>query len=274
MHKATKLPENALGKFLAHNGETIWTGYGASYAMAATIAATVQRIARKSRVLRPNEIVERQHTAVVSQSCITSGDLPGFVVTGRNAAHKAGERSLLVDDTDIGQEWFPATFQNRALTAVGEALGIKHTNCYSCGVSAEPVCLVFDDCIDQIQWLFSAAQNKLHSLRMSAVSVDDFAHGAHALALREGEVVLVRTSPKAGEKIDLIAKWLRQRCRPVEILDINAASEELPLTLHAVALDAIVSHAKARGINIVQSCIKPEDDELRHSLAAGRSRSS
>jgi len=163
-------------------------------------------------------------------------------------------------------EWFPATFQKRALVKISESLGIEHADISVRGVSSGPIWLVFDDYADQIQLLVSAAKYKLRSLRFFAVSIDDFAHGPHARTLGEGGVHTIKTKP--AREPSLIVKWLQDHQQPAKIMDINLTPEAVPLALYAVALNAIIAHAKACGIDLAQSRITPADDELRKIMSS------
>ena len=261
------LIHNALRAFLAKHSETIWTGYGASYAMAATIALAAQRLGYNARAKHPSEIIGGQNVAVVSRSYDFPGRVFGFVIAGCAAESRIKSGALLVKDDDIGGEWFPAVFQKRALTAIGKALDIQHTEVHAGDMSQKSTWFVCDDCADQIQLLAATAHHKLPALQFFAVSVDDFAHGPHARILREGGVCLVKTKPSG--KIDSIAEWLRERHCPVNVIDMPFPSTVLPLAIHSAALSAITVHAKMRGVDLSQIRVNPADDELRHAFGKG-----
>ena len=267
MSVITSVCTNPLREFLANRSETIWTGYGASYAMASAIACTLRLLGYNARELRPSKAPRGQNTAFVSQSGNGISDV-GFVIAGCSTKNLWNQPSLLVDDTDIGVAWFPVIFQKRTLFKISELLGIEHKDISARSICSAPVLLVLDDYTDQIQLLINAAKHKLCSIQLCAVSIDDFAHGPHVCALGESEVCIVKT--REDSKPFLIKKWLNDHHRPVDILDINPAPEATPLTLYTVALNAITAHAQARNINLAQSRIAPEDDKLRKIVSSVR----
>ena len=257
---------SAFREFLANNRKTIWTGYGASYALAATISTTLQRMGLDIELRRPREIVHGYNAVLVSQSGTAELTNFGFVLAGSSAIQNATTPSLLVNDSDFAQEWFPITFQARAVTTVSEILQLTYPNIQIGEPSQESICLILDDCADLLQLLISSASHKCPDLRLLTVPIDDFAHGAHVGTLHDGEAYIVTT--KLTRQHILIAEWLRERDRPVQIFEPHVEfPASWPLLLHTMVLKVIAAHAKARGIDLSRRRIAAVDDGLRAALA-------
>lgn len=254
-------------EFLANNWNPTWTGYGASYGLAATISRTLRRMDLDIKLRRPRELVHRYNTIVVSQS----GDVEltnfDFLMAGTSAIRNETTPSLLVNDSDLAQEWFPITFQARALTAVSEILQLAYPKIQIEESCEDPICLILDDCADVLQLLVTPACHKYPDLRLLAVPIDDFAHAAHVSALHSGEVHIVTN--KLTRKHDLIAEWLHERGRPVRIFEPPMESPaSWPLFLHATVLHVIAAHAGARGVDLSRRPISAGSDRLRAILAS------
>lgn len=257
----------AFREFLANNRNTTWTGYGASYALAATISTTLRRTGLDIKLRRPREIVHGYNTVLVSQSGNAELTNFGFLLAGTSAIRNETTPSLLVNDSDLAQEWFPITFQARALTAVGEILQLAYPNIQIEESCEDSICLILDDCADVLQLLVTSACHKCPDLRLLAVPIDDFAHGAHASTLHSGEVYIVTN--KLTRKHNLIAEWLHARGRPVRIFEPAIESPaSWPLFLHATVLNVIAAHAGARGLDLSRRPITPDNDGLRAILAS------
>lgn len=252
--------------FLASNRTTVWTGYGASYALAATISMTLHRMGFDAKVCRPSELPPGNNTVLVSQSCNAAGNAFGFSIAGTSAVEKVKWPCLLVNDSDIGQEWFPIKFQARVLTEVSRMLQLPYTPVRVPGNPAKPLYLILDDCADLLQLLVISACHKCSDLRLAAVPIDDFAHGAHVSTLRSGAVCVLAS--RLTHRHNSIASWLREHHRPVHIVELNSESPaSWPLLLHATVLNVVAAHAGARGVNLSQRRISPADDTLRDILS-------
>jgi hypothetical protein len=259
----------ALRSFLDEDGEGVWTGFGASYALAAAVVGTLQRLGFGALLRRPRAAGSGKSVALVSRACRVGGETFGLVIGGTEACNRVSGPCLAILDGDIGNEWFPSKFHARALGAVAAQFGVsslpllplQDLDC----ISARPLLVVTDDCADEAQLLTTSAWQKFRDLRIHAVPLEDFPHGPHSHVVSGAAVVLIRTSDSVA--VDSVVAWLTERNVPMSVADLRVPEWLRPLAIQAWALKIIEAHAVARGIDLASPQLSLADDGLRDTIA-------
>jgi hypothetical protein len=196
-------------------GALVWTGRGASLALADVVSTTIRAVGGEACCVPPEEA----HGAVAWVS--RSGQHERIVDALLTEKPGPGPR-ILVAAEECQDAWFPAGWQRAALESLAGALGEQLPDL----AAPKPGILVVPAGVRAINTLLDAAANKLGTRPWIATTPGDFGHGALArVAVDRTPVLILGKSPE-------IEAWARHHAR-VTVESVPLPSSNLPAALLA-----------------------------------------
>lgn len=207
----------------------LWTGQGASYALAQAFAESVEELGCPSDAI-PVYRARGKEACVISQAGRDLGVRPLLLVTGaeRGPLSSAAPRLLVCSSHGALPEWLPLSFLRSALSAARAVLKLppwprprppavdQGSELIVVAPKAGPLCT-----------LVEAARRKLEDLALEAVSFDELGHGLHARLYRRPEAYRVVLLSSGDDELGLQSA-ARRWCA-----DVGVAVEVLPMTAAA-----------------------------------------
>lgn len=263
--------ESALQRAFRELSGTLWTGRGASYAVASAIATTLRRSGRESQALPPEELDGRS-VCVVSRSGNPPCSSVAFLISESRGQNTSPEMSLEVPDCQSPLEcWLPLDWVEAASRATAAHLGshFEVQNQFPDSAGRSTIVLVPQDAEPLVK-LLAAVQAKVGGLGLAVTSWGELGHGWHAQLAdqparwRAIELLAAgETSPPAlkawRDKHALGTAWHSS-------IIIAAESWVSPLARLAAFARIIGAVMVEAGIDYQKSKCCPEADWLRSAL--------
>ena len=248
----------------------IWTGHGASFALAQIFAAALEDLGCASRAL-PISQCGGAEVCLVSQTARDPGLTVSLLVTQPERSSNWTSAPRLEVPHSGQPEWLPLSFMREALRAFGLALRVPPWS----GLRApqgEPrsEILVVERHVEPLRSLADAARHKLEGLPLEVVSCDELGHGLHARLWRRPEayrVRLLRQTEGVPGWTEPVRKWCEQVGTSLVEMKLGTSAEERtgaqPLEAFDHGLALIEALCMAHGINWQESQVPAEADWLR-----------
>jgi hypothetical protein len=248
----------------------IWTGHGASFALAQVFAAALEELGCASRAL-PVSQCGGAEVCLVSQTARDPALTVALLVTQRERK-SIWTSAPRLEVPHLGQsEWLPLSFMREALRAFGLALGVPPWPSLTvphCEPRSE--ILVVERYVEPLRSLVGAARHKLEGLPLEVVSSDELGHGLHARLWRRPEahrVRLLRQTEGEQRWIEPVRKWCEQVGTALVEMKLGTSAEKRtgaqPLEVFEHGLALVEALCLAHGINWQESQVPAEADWLR-----------
>jgi hypothetical protein len=257
----------------------LWTGRGASFALAGAFAASLRAGGARAVAVDPSEICERDGAGklcIVSRSgrCPSNADL---IVAEEGVSVPPGTLALrVVDPEGAADDWFPGSYLRAAIRTFARAARVGHL------VVPQLDLLQREYVVDALvlPWdaghtaaLLDAAAKKLGNLRLVAVSVDEFGHGFHSRlqSCPDRYVVHALLDNEACPRFAKLEAWCRDVGVDVRRLGLGAEAGRppaRPLESLLLGLAAVESRCAAIGIDPSRQPLPASLDRLRQDVPA------
>ncbi|MBN1203453.1 MAG: hypothetical protein JXB05_00830 [Myxococcaceae bacterium] len=248
----------------------IWTGHGASFALAQVFAAVLEEQGCPTLSL-PLSQCGGAEVCLVSQSARDPGIPVALLIT--EAGRKPDWTSVpRLEVPHLGQlEWLPLSFMREALRVFGLALGVP-ARPVSWVPQREPrsEILVVEQYVEPLRALVGAARHKLEGFPLEVASCDELGHGLHARLWRRPGAYRVRLLCLPGAeqgRMDAVRKWCEQAGTSLVEMRLATSTEEeagtRPLEVFEQSLALIAELCVAHGIDWRERQVPAEADWLR-----------
>ena len=223
----------------------LWTGHGASFALAQTFAEVTEELGCPSRAL-PVARCQGAVACVVSQSARDPGLQAELLFTGSEGrlSWTSAPRLLVPGCSGDSQPWWPLPFMRGALESLRSGLGLPAWPRPSLPVF-EPGrnTVIVTRLAGPLRALAEAARCKLEELSLEAVACDELGHGLHARLWQRPEahrLLLLSVEGDAPSTWSAIRRWCAEAGVPTTEFRLSSApgSGVLPLQVmdHGLAI--------------------------------------
>lgn len=269
-----------LAEALRSGRQLLWTGHGASFALALALAEVLEERGASSQAL-PASRVRGRETCVVSQSARDLGVRTVLLVTEseRVPSWTSAPRLEVPGGKGEPPEWLPLSFLRRALETARAALALPPWS-----RPAPPVLAPGSEVIvlarqaGPLRALVDAARGKLEELPLHGLAYDELGHGLHARLWRQPaayQVLLLRGGGDEAGQWEAILRWCAEAGVATQelLLGSSASAGTGPLEVLDQGLVLIETLCAVRRIDWRTSRLPEGSDWLRNIPTDPRARS-
>jgi hypothetical protein len=257
----------------------LWTGHGASFALARAFAESIELLGGRAHALAPEDCHGRhERVCLVSQSARDPGLDVWLLVTAATGAPSwtAAPRFVIPLERAESSEWMPLSFQRRALEAFRGAFALSPWDrAFTPDADTRSHVLLTRRHVAPLRALFEAARWKLDDPGLEAVSFDELGHGLHARLWRHPDRYRLRLLVPPGARaavLTSVERWCAEFGVAWEEASLRSGADDaaLPLELFDHGLAALQAACTARDIDWRLSPLPASADWLRETTAGRR----
>lgn len=245
-----------------HDVPLLFTGHGASLAVARAAAATLMQLGRTAVAALPSAPCPPIKRVHVSRSAsLPDGQLPDLLVT--EAGSRPTPWTPRVDTSVAGdpRDWVPLAWVEAAALALRTHIGLADWQPRTPAIppmSRHGVVLMSDSASDALQTLLISVAAKVPELRLEAAASSELGHGLHGRLVANGGT-LIRVG---GAMPSAVTNWLDAYAPSVRVVELQGPAD--PLAALAASARFLGALATSAGIDLVSPRLPPIADRLRH----------
>lgn len=247
-----------------------WTGHGAAYALAVTLAEVGADLGCPSLSI-PAYQARGREACVVSQSGRDIGARPQLLVTAceRGVPGDDTPRLLVAERRDARPEWLPISFLADAVATVQRVASLPEwPRPVAPTIDPRRRIVVVAERGGPLHALADAARCKIAELPLDAISWDELGHGLHARIYQRPDrhlVVLLAREDDEPQLREAVPRWCAQAGVATREVRLSAppGSGAGPLELFDHGLSILEATCNAHGIDWQTSRVPASADWLR-----------
>lgn len=240
----------------------LFTGHGASFAVAKAAAATLLQLGRFATAAPPDAPHPRMVQVHISRSASLPERLPpDLLVTESGSRPIPWLARMEVPAAGDPGAWVPLQWVVSAACSLREHLGLDPWRPELRRLPPLPrdgVVVLTDHASDAVQSLLGSVAAKVPELRLGATDCGELGHGPHAQLVARGGTLL----RLGGALPEEVAGWLQAHAPAVRVLELPGPSD--PLAMVAATAHLLQTLADATGLDLTTPRVAAEADMLRH----------
>jgi hypothetical protein len=247
----------------------LWTGIGASLAIARAAAATFMQLGRPATAALPDAPHGRMvHVHVSRSAAMPMGLQPDLLLCEAGARGNPWAPRLEVPAGVDPHAWVPLDWVEAAALRLREELELtpwRPEELVLPPLDRHELLMVTDAGSEALQSLSGSVRAKVPELDLSATATSELGHGWHARLARRGGTVLY-----LGDSLpQAVAGWIAEHAPTVQIITFPCPVD--PLATLALSARLLATLGRQAGLDLRTARVTPEADWLRRSPHAGAS---